>query len=79
MPAPDNTTRVQVDEAHLGLALRAYDLYGEVHKVTTLPDGSIHIEHDPYTLGGVRYGRHTILRTFSKLPWWRRLLGWLRP
>ena len=33
--------------------------------------------HDPYTEGGVRWGRHTILSTFpNERPWWRRLWPW---
>lgn len=29
-------------------------------------------EHEPHTLGGIHYGRHTIWMEFPKTPWYKR-------
>lgn len=47
----------------------------KVHKVEKLPNGDIHIEHEPYMERGVHWGSHTILSTFPRQPRWRRLLA----
>lgn len=37
------------------------------------PKKDIYVEHEPCESGGVQWGRHTVFRTFKKLPFYERI------